>query len=343
MPTPTEQLLSRTVYATDGTTTNWDFSFSGGYLDKAHVKAYTEAPSGARVDITVLEAMLIGPYQLQVSPALASGLTLTIYRDTPKDLPLVDFTDESGFSEIALDTNAKQAVFIAAETVDTVNTSSAYDAEQAATAAEVAAAAAVAAAADIDDVLVDAQSAAATAVAAAASINPALFATAAQGVKADSALQPAAIGTTVASQANGALAATALQPAAIGITVQGYDVDTAKLDVVQSFTRAQRGGVLALTDAATVAVDLALANNFSLTIAGSRTLGIPTNQLAGQAGTIVIKQDATGSRTLAYSVNWKFPGGTAPALSTTGNAVDVLTYYVEDTGRITARLLNDVK
>ena len=148
MPTPSEQLLTRTVYATDGVTTNWDFSFSGGYLDKSHVKAYTEAASGERTEVVVTEAMLVGPFQVRIFPALAVGLTLVVYRDTPKDLPLVDFTDESGFSEIALDTNAKQAVFIAAETVDTVNTSNTYEATTAAASALAAAnAAAVSAAA----------------------------------------------------------------------------------------------------------------------------------------------------------------------------------------------------
>jgi hypothetical protein len=97
----------------------WDFSFSGGYIDPSHVRAYTEEASGARTDQVLT---LTGPYQATITPALATGLTLVIYRDTPKDYPLVDFTDESGFSEIALDTNAKQAVFIAAETVDVVNT-----------------------------------------------------------------------------------------------------------------------------------------------------------------------------------------------------------------------------
>ena len=142
MPTPSEQLLTRTVYGTDGVTTNWDFAFSGGYLDKNHVKAYTEASTGERTEIIVTEAMLVGPYQVRIAPALAAGLILTVYRDTPKDLPLVDFTDESGFSEIALDTNARQAVFIAAETTDTVNTSSSYDAEQAASLAATSATAA---------------------------------------------------------------------------------------------------------------------------------------------------------------------------------------------------------
>lgn len=121
MATPTAQLLSRTLYATDGLTTVWDFAFSGGYLDPSHVKAFTETPAGVRTPIVITEPMLIGEFQLQITPALAAGDELTIYRDTPKDLPLVDFTDEAGFSEISLDTNAKQAVFIAAEAIDTVN------------------------------------------------------------------------------------------------------------------------------------------------------------------------------------------------------------------------------
>lgn len=121
MATPTLQLLARTVYATDGSTTVWNFAFSGGYLDKAHVKAFTETPSGARTELVITESMLIGEYQLEIVPALASGSTLTIYRDTPKNLPLVNFADASNLSEIALDTNAKQAVFIAAEAEDSSN------------------------------------------------------------------------------------------------------------------------------------------------------------------------------------------------------------------------------
>ena len=122
MATPKEQLLSRTVYDTDGTTTIWEFAFSGGYLDPAHVKAYTVNAAGTRTDLVINPATdLIGQFQLRIQPALAAGLELVIYRDTPKNLPLVDFTDESGFSEIALDTNAKQGVFIAAEAIDTVN------------------------------------------------------------------------------------------------------------------------------------------------------------------------------------------------------------------------------
>lgn len=106
----------------------------------------------------------------------------------------------------------------------------------------------------------------------------------------------------------------------------------AALAQVQTWTKAQRGAVVALADAATVAVDFSLANNFSLNIVGNRMLGAPTNMVAGQSGCITITQDATGSRTLAYNTAWKFAGGSVPALSTTPNAVDVLTYYVQPNG-----------
>lgn len=138
-------------------------------------------------------------------------------------------------------------------------------------------------------------------------------------------------------------AASLLATSTIGVTVQGYDANTAKTNVVQSFSVAQRGTITALTDGATITPDFSAANNFSLTIGGNRTLANPTNQTAGQSGAIVITQDATGGRTLAYGSNWKFSNGSAPTLTTTASAVDVIAYYVESASRITARWIGDVK
>lgn len=129
----------------------------------------------------------------------------------------------------------------------------------------------------------------------------------------------------------------------IGTNVQAYDADTAKTDVVQTFSVAQRGAITALTDGTTITPDFAAANNFSVTLGGNRTLANPTNLTAGQSGVIVITQDGTGSRTLAYGSYWKFPTGTAPTLTTTASYVDVLCYYVESSTRITARLIGDVR
>jgi hypothetical protein len=151
-------------------------------------------------------------------------------------------------------------------------------------------------------------------------------------------LKSADIGVTVQ-----AFDATTLKSADIGVTVQGYDADTAKTDVAQTFTAAQRGTVTALTDGATITPDFAVANNFSVTLGGNRTLANPTNVTAGQSGVIVITQDGTGSRTLAYGSNWKFAGGTDPTLTTAANAVDVLTYYAASSTIIIASALGDVK
>ena len=118
---------------------------------------------------------------------------------------------------------------------------------------------------------------------------------------------------------------------------------TVNLTGAQTISGGKRGTVTALTDAATITADFATSNNFSVTLGGNRTLANPSNQTAGQSGAITITQDGTGSRTLAYGSNWKFPAGAAPVLTTTANAVDILVYFVESASRITARLISDVK
>jgi D-alanyl-D-alanine carboxypeptidase len=94
--------------------------------------------------------------------------------------------------------------------------------------------------------------------------------------------------------------------------------------------------------AGTTTIDMATANNFSMTLTGNVTLANPTNLTAGQSGVIYVTQDATGSRTLAYGTSWDFPGSTAPTLTTTANAVDVLVYTVRTTTSIAAQLLTNI-
>jgi hypothetical protein len=118
---------------------------------------------------------------------------------------------------------------------------------------------------------------------------------------------------------------------------------TVNLTGAQTISGGKRGTVTALTDGTTITADFADGNNFSVTLGGNRTLANPSNQTAGQSGAITITQDGTGSRTLAYGSNWKFSNGTAPTLTTTANAVDVLVYFVESASRITARLVSDVR
>jgi predicted alpha/beta hydrolase family esterase len=154
----------------------------------------------------------------------------------------------------------------------------------------------------------------------------------------------AGTGGTVFSGATSGTTTVAASSVASGtLTLPAATSTLAALGVVQSFTVAQRGAVSALTDGATITPDFAASNNFSVTLGGNRTLANPSNQTAGQTGTIVITQDGTGGRTLAYGSNYKFAGGTVPTLTTTAGAVDTLAYYVESASRITCRLINDVK
>lgn len=106
------------------------------------------------------------------------------------------------------------------------------------------------------------------------------------------------------------------------------------LSLVNAWSKAQYVVPVTLTDAGTIAVDMSLSNNFTVTLGGNRTLGNPTNVHVGQAGQIVVKQDGTGSRTLAFGSNYKFAGGSAPTMSTAANATDILSYYVIDSTHI---------
>lgn len=116
-------LIPTVKYATlitegNGTQTAWDFNFAGGYISPEHVKAFTE--DVATGELVIRPLTLIGPNTAQITPPVADGLRLIIYRDTPKTEPLVDYSTGSILNESSLDKSNKQAVFIAAELADRV-------------------------------------------------------------------------------------------------------------------------------------------------------------------------------------------------------------------------------
>jgi len=95
-------------------------------------------------------------------------------------------------------------------------------------------------------------------------------------------------------------------------------------------TRSVVPKVIPLTDEATISVDASEGNLYTVTLGGSRTLGAPTNPLAGQRITFRIKQDGTGSRVITYNAIYRFPTG-EPVLQTEAGAVDYITFQYNET------------
>lgn len=110
----------------------------------------------------------------------------------------------------------------------------------------------------------------------------------------------------------------------------------AAVGTANTWTAGQRGEITALSDGATITIDMADSNNFSVTLGGNRTFANPSNDTAGQSGSIFITQDGTGSRTASWGTDWDFAGGTAPTLTTTAGAVDRVDYVIKDASNIHA-------
>ena len=109
------------------------------------------------------------------------------------------------------------------------------------------------------------------------------------------------------------------------------DINTARFDVAQEYTATQNFNATTLTDAANISWDASVNQVTSVTLAGNRTLDNPTNLVDGATYIIIIKQDGTGTRTLAYGSAYKFPGGNAPVLSTGINDVDIISFVCDGT------------
>ena len=110
-----------------------------------------------------------------------------------------------------------------------------------------------------------------------------------------------------------------------------------------SLTGGAAANVTALSDGATITIDMATACHHSVTLGGNRTFAAPSNQVVGQSGSIFITQDGTGSRTASFNSAFKFVGGTAPTLTTTAAAVDRIDYIILSSNVIHCAVSLDVK
>lgn len=85
--------------------------------------------------------------------------------------------------------------------------------------------------------------------------------------------------------------------------------------------------IIAISDAATITWDLGLSPIAAVTITANRTVAAPTNVQAGGSYVLAVFQPPSGGPcTLTWNAMFKWPGGTAPVLSTAASALDVFTF-----------------
>jgi len=98
-----------------------------------------------------------------------------------------------------------------------------------------------------------------------------------------------------------------------------------------------------LTDGTNISWDLSLGQITYVLLGGNRTLSNPTNKPNGRAVyNLIVQQDGTGSRTLAYGTDYYFSDGETPILTTLVSGIDVLSFiYDSTTSKMLGTILND--
>jgi len=106
----------------------------------------------------------------------------------------------------------------------------------------------------------------------------------------------------------------------------------AVLNTAQEYTRTHNFNATSLTiSTGTVAWDLSQNQVAKLEVTTNSTMQTPTNPVDGATYMLIVTQGTGGSNTLSFSTAYKFPGGSAPSLSTGSADVDVLTFVSNGT------------
>lgn len=91
-------------------------------------------------------------------------------------------------------------------------------------------------------------------------------------------------------------------------------------------------GGTTLTLAASVTWNCNFLQTATLTLGATTPTLTPSGHVAGGTYILILKQDATGSRSILWGSGFKWAGGpTAPTISTAANAVDILTFVSDGT------------
>ena len=127
-------------------------------------------------------------------------------------------------------------------------------------------------------------------------------------------------------------------------TIQAHDADTAKTDVTQTFTKAQRGDIVDVNNTTTPVFDLNAGNNFKFTTSGnwtSFTLDNLATAAEGQTGSIFLVYGGADSG--SFPTTMKFVGGAAGlgSLSSASGKIDRIDYIVLNSTTVTCTLTKD--
>lgn len=108
------------------------------------------------------------------------------------------------------------------------------------------------------------------------------------------------------------------------LTKYVYSNDTELATITRGVLESTSGVVRSLIiTGSTESIDLSQGDMFNLTLNSSVTLTL--NNPNRTVYVFKIKQDSTGSRTITWPSSVKWAGGTAPTLTTTANAWDIVT------------------
>lgn len=281
-----------------------DFNFAGGYINRTHIKAYIlDTTTFARTDVPVLAEHFVTDWRLQLPVSVPVGSVLRVYRDTPKDVPLVDFTNGARINEGNLDLVAQQATFVAAEAIDQLEGSGVEEglaaASVAAGSADAAAASEAAAAASAAAALSSQNSAAASASAASTSAGAAA---ASQSAAAASAGAASASQSAAASSATAAAASQTAAAGSASSAASSSSTATSAASTATSQASAAASSASAASGSASAAAASQSAAAASAAAAAASAASVDAANLVHKTGNETIGGSKTFSSTIVGSV-----------------------------------------
>ena len=116
---------------------------------------------------------------------------------------------------------------------------------------------------------------------------------------------------------------------ALRITSAGGTNVLGRLDLASDY---KEGWVNANTGTA-YTIDIAAGTLQQLTLTGNCTFTFPAGTIAGRSFTLLLSQDGTGGRTVTWPAAVRWPGGTAPTITSTANRTDKFIFTQDGLGR----------